>query len=703
MGCAIGIGVGIRRQWKTASGAVAPVPPAVKGLVGAWKGYGRSNDEDASTRDILYDYSGNGHDIELKNFAFAGMRGWGGEYDDFSTFYAVPAAGDEANTTCEDKKLTVNVISPPGNSISDSVLYFTTEYNRYFKGRVRLSGLNDNKYYVASITFINTNNNIKFILDKDGDYAIDFRNTDSALRVYVDYTSNFNTGMGEIPLSQPITLEIIPWYNGALVSDGVDDHGWCGGFPWTEDFTVVAIRKNLVSSDYGYLICCENGTNTPFGFEGQFNRSYGTANTINERPPLFSWMTKTSYNGAPIKTGWPIENHPASFSMYLFSNTETTYGAYALYDLRIYDHSLTEDELRIVRDEMMAEYEANVNPLGSVHYIADWDAKDRSNDEDADAREEWADKVGGSIIKLSNYDFGGKSGWGEYPYNFLNILEANWKADITSHRLSIHSANESITSRIYQNVLGRERFTCRIKISGLSKGVSAGQVNSFAIYSVNTRPADFITSADGIYDVDVPFAENDDNILLYLKPTVPSVDTTLDEPVVVEMLPTIAGVLASDGVDDYGEIPSSKDYLNLSEVNTMLCFARIPRNGVRNAYAVFTTLNYPSLIRLWASVDFDGLPNVGSPTKSGSVMTNMYALTRDVEYDDNTTSLELASNTSGITRHYSVCTIQRIVLIRENIKEDIDFLKWKVEKEYRDWCKENGYDPTPMLTIPEAI
>ena len=27
MGCAIGIGVGIRGQWKTASGAVAPVPP----------------------------------------------------------------------------------------------------------------------------------------------------------------------------------------------------------------------------------------------------------------------------------------------------------------------------------------------------------------------------------------------------------------------------------------------------------------------------------------------------------------------------------------------------------------------------------------------------------------------------------------------------------------------------------------------------
>lgn len=676
--------------------------PAVRGLVGAWKGYGRSNSEDASTRNILYDYSGNGHNISLNNFNFSAMSGWGGEYDDFSTFYAVPAAGDEANTTCEDKKLTVNVIQPPGNSINSGVRYFTTEYRRIFKGKVRLSGLDDNKYYVADITFINANNNIKFVLDKDGDYEIDFRDTDSALYVYVDYTSNFNTYMDPIPLSQPITLEIIPWYNGALVSDGVDDRGWCL-FPWLEDFTVVAIRKNLDSTKKGYLVCYGNAGNGPFGFEGDYNTSYGLYNHIDERPPLFSWMTKTSYNGVPINTGGSIDNHPSQESLYLFNNTGANYGEYALYDLRIYDHSLTEDELRIVKDEMMAEYEANVNPLGSVHYIADWDAKGRSNDEDADARKYWADKVSGKKITLSNYDFGGKSGWGEYPYNFLNILEANWKADISSQKLSIHKANDGLTSRIYQNVLGQERFTCRIKISGLSKGVSAGQVVSFAIYSVNTWPADFITSADGIYDVDVPFAENDDEILPYLKPTVPAVDTTLDEPVVIEMLPTIAGVLASDGVDDYGMISSSKDYLNLSEVNTMLCFARIPRTGVRYEFAVFTSLNYPSATRLWAAIDFDGLPDVGSPNKTGSAMTNMYALTRDVEYDENKTSLDFASNHSGTTKLYSVCTIQRIVLIRENIKEDIDFLKWKVEKEYRDWCKENGYDPTPMLTIPEAI
>lgn len=678
--------------------------PAVKGLVGAWKGYGRSNDEDASTRDILYDYSGNGHDIKLNNFAFAGMSGWGGEYDDFSTFYAVPAAGDEANTTCEDKKLTVNVIVPPGNSISSGVRYFTTEYRRIFKGKVRLSGLDDNRYYVEDITFVNTNNNIKFVLDKDGDYEIDFRDTDSALYVYVNYTSNFNTDMDPIPLSQPITLEIIPWYNGALVSDGVDDHGIAYNIGFRDDFTVLAIRKKLNPSSRGTLAFAPKNNTRAFVFEGQYNASFGAYNfyDLANSPPLFSWMTKTSYNGIPLTTG--TDEPENSYTLYLFTDTGSYKGMFALYDLRIYDHSLTEDELRTVRDEMMAEYEANVNPLGSVHYIADWDAKDRSNDEDADVRDEWADKVGGAIINLSNYDFGGKSGWGEYPYNFSDFQCMDQMAaynTVSSTRLTANAVTHGITFRLPVSHIPDGVFKAKLKITGLDANPDT-VIAIIRLYSDTSQEGMIDINEDGIYDIEYHMPEGASYFWVFCFGGSAS-PIELATPIYIDILPTIAGVLASDGVDDYGVIPSSKDHLNLSEVNTMLCFARIPRNGVRYEYAVFTTLNYPSLIRLWAAIDFDGLPNVGSPTKTGAVMTNMYALTRDVEYDDNETSLDIASHTSGTTRLYSVCTIQRIVLIRENIKEDIDFLKWKVEKEYRDWCKENGYDPTPMLTIPEAI
>ncbi len=37
--------------------------------------------------------------------------------------------------------------------------------------------------------------------------------------------------------------------------------------------------------------------------------------------------------------------------------------------------------------------------------------------------------------------------------------------------------------------------------------------------------------------------------------------------------------------------------------------------------------------------------------------------------------------------------LYRLIFIREQLDDaQVDFLKWKVEKEYRDWCKENGYE-----------
>ena len=683
--------------------------PAVKGLVGAWKGYGRSNSEDASTRNILYDYSGNGYNITLENFAFSGMSGWGGEYDDFLSFIS-PISLDETYFSKEDKKLTINTLEPPYTAYNTTVQYFTGKDK--FKAKVRLSGLDANKSYVNYVLFQNQDSSLRYELNKDGDYEIDYSNFYYSVVVSLDYNSaNFNSGMDPIPLSQPITLEIIPWYNGALVSDGVDDHGWCSGFPLKDDFTVVAIRKILPSSRQGYL-CVGFGrdpiTDTSFkvmGVEGQFNTSFGGNNYFasTDCPPLFLWMTKTSYNGIPISTGL-YESTDRIRSFYLFTDTGSYKGVYALYDLRIYDHSLTEDELQTVRDEMMAEYEANVNPLGSVHYIADWDAKGRSNDEDADARKYWADKVSGKKISLSNYDFGGKSGWGEYPYNFSDFQCMDQTAaynTVSSTRLTANAVTNGITFRLPVSHIPDGVFKARLKITGLDANPDA-TITIIRLYCDTSQEGMIDINEDGIYDIEYHMPEGASYFWVFCFGGSPA-PVELATPIYIDMLPTIAGVLASDGVDDYGMISSSKDHLNLSEVNTMLCFARIPRTGVRYEFAVFTTLNYPSATRLWAAIDFDGLPDVGSPNKTGSAMTNMYALTRDVEYDENKTSLDFASNHSGTTKLYSVCTIQRIVLIRENIKEDIDFLKWKVEKEYRDWCKENGYDPTPMLTIPEAI
>ena len=69
----------------------------VPGFVGGWKAYGRSNAEDPAKREILPDYSGNGRDIKLHNFAFAGMSGYGG-YGSTWTAYGDNSEQVDSNT-----------------------------------------------------------------------------------------------------------------------------------------------------------------------------------------------------------------------------------------------------------------------------------------------------------------------------------------------------------------------------------------------------------------------------------------------------------------------------------------------------------------------------------------------------------------------------------------------------------------------------
>ena len=42
---------------------------------------------------------------------------------------------------------------------------------------------------------------------------------------------------------------------------------------------------------------------------------------------------------------------------------------------------------------------------------------------------------------------------------------------------------------------------------------------------------------------------------------------------------------------------------------------------------------------------------------------------------------------------YGKNALFRLILIKEQLDDaQVEFLKWKVSKEYRDWCKENGYE-----------
>ncbi|QOR58360.1 hypothetical protein [uncultured phage cr118_1] len=159
-------------------------------------------------------------------------------------------------------------------------------------------------------------------------------------------------------------------YQGALVSDGVDDYGLCENFPTMyveRGYTVCAIRK---------WINIDLSVNTKFITE-QSKKYYGNfgieaiisgikhAISFNSLPSIdfdenlnFIYQRSNNYNGTNISNG---SNPSFDGNLGLFKDLASA-GNYkcskiALYALEIYNRDLTDEEIAKVKARMIAEYE----------------------------------------------------------------------------------------------------------------------------------------------------------------------------------------------------------------------------------------------------------------------------------------------------------------------------------------------------------
>lgn len=161
----------------------------------------------------LQDHSGNNRPLKLNNFLFTAMSGVGG-YELNWTDQSIWARflGSRFNGAIEPHKLTVTSALGSYNIMETKV----PSYAKKFK--VRIDGIVDEtvayKYINASGTLVS------FDIKEDGEYELPSNNT---------VEGNFNMGWAILVNSYPhtcnITIEQIPSYPNALVTDGVDDYG----------------------------------------------------------------------------------------------------------------------------------------------------------------------------------------------------------------------------------------------------------------------------------------------------------------------------------------------------------------------------------------------------------------------------------------------------------------------------------------------
>ena len=640
----------------------------VPGLVAAWKTYGKRNDD--ADRDDLYDYSGNGRDIKLYNFAFSGMSGYGGAVAFMSAYwsaggkYQVISADQPGSTRIADDHFE---ITSPGANLwlalrKEDAIAGNYNFPQY---TIEVDGLEGGtlEYRYKAGTNLGETKTLNLQNGKNVVPGESF--SIETLANILSYIELVTTNAIFTKLDIRFSRE----YSGALVSDGVDDYGRCiKDFALPDDYTVVAIRK-IIDPSIGSALSGKSRSSRQGAFiidyYGKNAYSYGGQAGSPKPEPLFSYLTKTSYNGRAIQPGTGTDTEEDK--VYLF----TVRGGYpptkaALYDLRIYDHSLTAEELQTVKDEMMSDYEnATGGGITDITYVADWDGKGRSNDEEEPMRSQWTDKATGKVINLSNYSYSQMSGWGGFQFDW-----SAWQSDIaanggtvirtqTSIRMTNTGRQPSWTIAYTSSFDSINSF--RIRVSGLKPG-------KLLHFSGKTRLLSI--SEDGIYTIP---ADASAPANYSFQPGGYSANEEAD--LLIEQLPLYPGALVSDGVDDKIQAEEA-----LGEVGSVLIHWK--NIGLPASNYLYNTGWNEDAGRLYCW-------NTQGNIACGTPHMQMDGHPIMIYHRSPLVSTVPLNNNAGENN----CPIFRLIFIKEQLDEyQQEFLKWKVGKEYRDWCKENGYE-----------
>lgn len=518
--------------------------PDIEGIVARYSASGLTNEQMAANP-VWVDKTGNGHDLQMKNFFWGGMSGVGGYADNWnsSADWAINSYWVNSYT---DHKLQFIKASSVVQARSNNI------YNaeNVYKNILNVNGLTEavNKGSVKALRIIATDpitsKAIKTLsFDTDGVIQISF---DDVLQdCYVAY---FLSGNNTNDID--ITIEQLPLYPGALVFDGVDDYGVCDNFPILtkeKGYTVVALRQWITYNPNAISAIATNASdqsfNGAFTFEN-YNKgaeqtiSYGaTQITLQYSKSPFSWQTTSKYNGFNIANG----NKDATNSLVLGRSypQRNEFANFAIWELVFLDHDATEEELTKIKDYFVKTY-----PW--LFFDQAWTVTGKTN-EDED-RATIANITGnGNNLVLSNFGFAEGSGYGLYAENYAGgrWVQSTDRADLTwtSYSVNITSVKVASTQLYYQSYPEQPSFivpSYKIKVYGLKDGqtLSYRQATSEGqqLYKI---------SEDGTYTLpSFPFKANGDWYGFTLNKVQESCDIT------IEQIPEYEGYLVTDGVDD---------------------------------------------------------------------------------------------------------------------------------------------------------
>ena len=377
--------------------------PDIEGIVARYSASGLTNEQMAANP-VWVDKTGNGHDIQLKNFSWKGMSGVGGYEMNFNLWRNNVSSIPDISMSTTTTSVSVSV----GNSTYNNNLIY-----------IHISNWDINKNHWLKVTSTY----------EDGDLAFIFYNDSNTKKIglpangYVNilaypefkgsymYISTISNKQGSF------TIEQLPLYPGALVFDGVDDYGVCENFPILtkeKGYTVVVLRQWIEEkNDSTALVSNCKNWNQDGAFLFEYNNlrinflnaaiSFGHVSSVDRGKSPFSYQTSKLYNGKNIKPGSFIGSNELVVGK---GNKDfPTVSNAAIWEIVILDHDATEEELTKIKDYFVKTYPWLFPDQA-------WTVVGKTN-EDED-RATIANITGnGNDLVLSNFGFAEGSGYNE--------------------------------------------------------------------------------------------------------------------------------------------------------------------------------------------------------------------------------------------------------------------------------------------------
>jgi hypothetical protein len=340
------------RRFRGGGGATPPFP-SIPGMIARYSALGLTN-EQMATNPVWVNKTGNGHDLQLKNFAWGGMSGVGGYEMNFNLWTNnVPSIPDISMSTT-----TTSVSVSVGNSTYNNNLIY-----------IHMNNWDINKNHWLKVTstyedgdlvfkFYNDNNSKNIELPANGYVNIPAYPEFKGNYMYISTTSNKQGSF---------TIEQLPLYPGALVFDGVDDYGTCDNFPILtkeKGYTVVVLRQwdqdFLNTTLTGGLLSTRNystGEGVAFEKIESSNKGYwnlGAGGIIDFAKSPFTWQTSKQYNNVGILKGDKNHGKPLCVGSGLSGGQQC--GRFAIWELVFLDHDATEEELTKIKDYFVKTY-----------------------------------------------------------------------------------------------------------------------------------------------------------------------------------------------------------------------------------------------------------------------------------------------------------------------------------------------------------